>query len=177
MRATLQQRISRFCQITGSAFFRVGRGRAGGPLVLINRARIHTLAVGARLPTIYNSREYVETGGLMSYGPNWPDRWRRAADIVDKIFRGAKPADIPDMKPWADGPTVRAVADDIVRAEFYRSYLAHGATPEAKQAAKQKAYKRATHDAQASGLIGVLNIEGEAVLWLASPKDGPAQNA
>jgi putative tryptophan/tyrosine transport system substrate-binding protein len=69
------------------------------PLVLTNRARIHTLALGARLPTIYNSREYVETGGLMSYGPNWPDRWRRAADIVDKILRGAKPADIPVEQP------------------------------------------------------------------------------
>ena len=65
------------------------------PLVITNRARIHTLAMGARLPTIYNSREYVEAGGLMSYGPNWPDRWRRAAEIVDKILRGAKPADIP----------------------------------------------------------------------------------
>src|SRR6516225_7848328 len=58
------------------------------PLVITNRARIHTLAIGARLPTIYNSREYVETGGLMSYGPNWPDRWRRAAEMVDKILRG-----------------------------------------------------------------------------------------
>jgi putative ABC transport system substrate-binding protein len=69
------------------------------PLIITNRARIHTLAMGARLPTIYNSREYVETGGLMSYGPNWPDRWRRAADIVDKILRGAKPADIPVEQP------------------------------------------------------------------------------
>jgi putative tryptophan/tyrosine transport system substrate-binding protein len=69
------------------------------PLVITNRARIHTLAMGARLPTIYNSREYVEAGGLMSYGPNWPDRWKRAAEIVDKILRGAKPADIPVEQP------------------------------------------------------------------------------
>jgi putative ABC transport system substrate-binding protein len=69
------------------------------PLVLTNRARIHTLALGARLPAIYNSREYVETGGLMSYGPNWVDRWTRTAEIVDKILRGTKPADIPVEQP------------------------------------------------------------------------------
>jgi putative ABC transport system substrate-binding protein len=69
------------------------------PLVITNRARIHTLTIGARLPTIYNSREYVETGGLMSYGPNWLDRWKRAAEIVDKILRGTKPGDIPVEQP------------------------------------------------------------------------------
>jgi putative ABC transport system substrate-binding protein len=100
------------------------------PLVITNRARIHTLAMGARLPTIYNSREYVETGGLMSYGPNWPDRWRRAAEIVDKILRGAKPADIPVEQPTkfdlvinlttakvlglAVPPSVLAVADEVI---------------------------------------------------------------
>jgi putative ABC transport system substrate-binding protein len=100
------------------------------PLVITNRARIHTLAIGARLPTIYNSREYVETGGLMSYGPNWPDRWRRAAEIVDKILRGAKPADIPVEQPTkfdliinlttakvlglAVPPSLIAVADEVI---------------------------------------------------------------
>ena len=69
------------------------------PLVVANRARIHTLAMAARLPTIYSSREYVEAGGLMSYGLNVPDLFRRAADIVDKILRGAKPADIPVTQP------------------------------------------------------------------------------
>jgi putative tryptophan/tyrosine transport system substrate-binding protein len=69
------------------------------PLIITNRARIHTLAMGARLATIYNSREYVETGGLMSYGPNFPDQWRRTAGIVDKILRGAKPSDIPVEQP------------------------------------------------------------------------------
>jgi putative ABC transport system substrate-binding protein len=44
-------------------------------------------------------REYVEAGGLMCYGPNWPDMWRQAADLVDKILRGAKPADIPVQQP------------------------------------------------------------------------------
>ena len=69
------------------------------PLVVANRARIHTLAMAARLPTIYSSREYVEAGGLMSYGSNVLDQFRRAADIVDKILRGAKPTDIPVEQP------------------------------------------------------------------------------
>jgi putative tryptophan/tyrosine transport system substrate-binding protein len=69
------------------------------PLVVTNRARIHTLAMSARLPTIYNSREYVEAGGLMSYGPNFSDQWRRTAEIVDKILRGAKAGDIPVEQP------------------------------------------------------------------------------
>jgi ABC-type uncharacterized transport system substrate-binding protein len=69
------------------------------PLVNTNRARIHTLAMGARLPAIYNAKEHVEAGGLMSYGPNFPELYRRAADYVDKILRGAKPADIPVEQP------------------------------------------------------------------------------
>src|SRR5262245_55590761 len=68
-------------------------------LVNTNRARIHTLAMGARLPTVYNSREQVEAGGLMSYGPNYPALFRRAAEFVDKILRGAKPGDIPVEQP------------------------------------------------------------------------------
>ena len=72
---------------------------AGDPLMNTNRVRINTLALGARLPTMYSHREYVEAGGLMSYGPNFPDLFRRAADYVDKILRGAKPADIPVEQP------------------------------------------------------------------------------
>ena len=64
-----------------------------------NRIRINTLALGARLPTMHGLREYVESGGLMSYGPNFPDLYRRAADYVDKILRGAKPADLPVEQP------------------------------------------------------------------------------
>jgi len=60
-------------------------------LVTTNRVRISTLALGARLPTMHVSREHVEAGGLMSYGPNFPDLYRRAADNVDKILRGTKP--------------------------------------------------------------------------------------
>jgi putative tryptophan/tyrosine transport system substrate-binding protein len=68
-------------------------------LVGANRIRINTLSLGARLPTIYNSREYVELGGLLSYGPSYPDLFRRAAEFVDKILRGAKPGDIPVEQP------------------------------------------------------------------------------
>jgi putative ABC transport system substrate-binding protein len=69
------------------------------PLLGANRVRIQTLAMGARLPTIHISRDYVEAGGLMSYGPNYPDLYRRAADLVDRILRGAKPGDIPVEQP------------------------------------------------------------------------------
>jgi putative tryptophan/tyrosine transport system substrate-binding protein len=69
------------------------------PLLATNRIHINTLAVGARLPTMHGHRDYVEAGGLMSYGPNLSDQFRRAADYVDKILRGAKPADIPVEQP------------------------------------------------------------------------------
>jgi putative tryptophan/tyrosine transport system substrate-binding protein len=69
------------------------------PLVSSNRARINTLALAARLPTMHGFRELVETGGLLSYGPTFPDLYARAADFVDKILRGAKPADIPVEQP------------------------------------------------------------------------------
>ena len=71
----------------------------GAPLLTTARTRISILAVGARLPTVHGFREYAEAGGLMSYGPNLPDLFRRAADYVDKILRGAKPADIPVEQP------------------------------------------------------------------------------
>jgi ABC-type uncharacterized transport system substrate-binding protein len=69
------------------------------PLLFANRIRINILALSARLPTLHALREYVEAGGLISYGTNWPDQWRRAADYVDKILRGAKPADLPVQQP------------------------------------------------------------------------------
>jgi putative tryptophan/tyrosine transport system substrate-binding protein len=65
------------------------------PLIFTNRVRIHTLAMAARLPTIYDYGEYVEAGGLISYGPSMRSLFRRAAEYVDKILRGAKPGDIP----------------------------------------------------------------------------------
>jgi putative ABC transport system substrate-binding protein len=99
------------------------------PLVLTNRARINTLVMGARLPTIYNSREYVETGGLMSYGPKLAGPME-ADRRDDKILRGTKPADIPVEQPtkfdlvinlttakvlgFAVPPPLLAIADEVI---------------------------------------------------------------
>ena len=69
------------------------------PLLTTNRRRVVTLALGARLPAMFGFREYVEAGGLMSYGPNFPDLFRRAAEYVDKILRGVKPSDLPVEEP------------------------------------------------------------------------------
>ena len=85
--------------------FEAFKGRADAiyicndPLVTTNRIRISTLAMGVRLPTMFNVREFVEVGGLISYGPNFLYLYRRAADFVDKILRGTKPADIPVEQP------------------------------------------------------------------------------
>jgi putative ABC transport system substrate-binding protein len=69
------------------------------PLVAANRTRIITLALSARLPTMFNSRDHVKAGGLISYGPNFLDLFRRAAELVDRILKGTKPADIPVEQP------------------------------------------------------------------------------
>jgi ABC-type uncharacterized transport system substrate-binding protein len=85
--------------------FEAFKGRAealyicNDPLVTTNRSRINTLALGMGLPTMYNVREFIEAGGLMSYGPNFLVLYRRAADFADKILRGVKPADIPVEQP------------------------------------------------------------------------------
>jgi putative ABC transport system substrate-binding protein len=81
------------------------KGRVDGlyvcsdPLITTHRVRINTLAIGLKLPTLHAFREYVQDGGLMSYGPNLPDLFRRSGDYVDKILRGVKPADIPIEQP------------------------------------------------------------------------------
>jgi len=71
------------------------------PVLLAHGARINALAQVARLPTMHGVREMVESGGLMSYGPDWTDMWRRSADVVDKILRGTRPGDIPVQQPTA----------------------------------------------------------------------------
>jgi putative tryptophan/tyrosine transport system substrate-binding protein len=68
-------------------------------LVAANRTRLVTLALGARLPTIFVTGNFAREGALMSYGPSIPDLFRRTADLVDKILRGAKPADLPVEQP------------------------------------------------------------------------------
>jgi putative ABC transport system substrate-binding protein len=69
------------------------------PLTLFHRDRIIEMAAKSRVPAMYEDREFVEAGGLMSYGPSIPDNYRRAAVYVDKILKGAKPADIPVEQP------------------------------------------------------------------------------
>jgi putative ABC transport system substrate-binding protein len=88
-----------------SAFETAVNGRAnavlvlGSPVNFNNRTLVAELAVRSRLPVIHSNTEYVEAGGLMTYGPNYPDLYRRAATYVDKILKGAKPADLPVEQP------------------------------------------------------------------------------
>ena len=68
-------------------------------LINNNRDRINALALAAKLPTVYGEKPYAEAGGLIAYGPQIPVMFKRAAEIVDKILKGAKPADIPVEQP------------------------------------------------------------------------------
>jgi putative tryptophan/tyrosine transport system substrate-binding protein len=97
---------------------------ATDPLLFTNRIRFNTLALGARLPTIFGSREYVDSGGLVSYGPNWTDLFRRAADYVDKILRGTKPGDLPIEQPTKFDLIVNLKTAKAVGVEFSPSLLA-----------------------------------------------------
>jgi len=72
---------------------------ASDPLVNTHRIHINSLALAAQLPSMHGFREFVEAGGLMSYGANFADMFRRAADLVDKILRGVKPGEIPVEQP------------------------------------------------------------------------------
>jgi ABC-type uncharacterized transport system substrate-binding protein len=105
-----------------------GRGDAlyvaSDQLTLSNRTRIHILALGARLPTIYNSRDYVEGGGLLSYGPSFSDLFRRAAEYVDKILRGAKPADLPVEQPTRFDLAINLITAKAIGLELRATLLA-----------------------------------------------------
>ena len=85
--------------------FEALKGRAealyvvGESLTSANHVRINSFALAAGLPTIFLNRAGLETGGLMSYGPNFPSLYRRAGELVDKILRGTKPGDIPVEQP------------------------------------------------------------------------------
>jgi putative tryptophan/tyrosine transport system substrate-binding protein len=95
----------------------------GDPLVFTKRIQISILAVGARLPTIYPGREYVEPGGLLSYGANFPDLWRRAAGYIDKILRGAKPADIPVEQPTKFDLVINLTTAKVLGLTIPESFL------------------------------------------------------
>jgi ABC-type uncharacterized transport system substrate-binding protein len=82
------------------------------PFTTTNRVGILTLALGARLPTMFGFQEMVEAGGLISYGPDFLELWRRAADYADKVLRGTKPADIP-----VEQPTKFALAVNLTTAK------------------------------------------------------------
>src|SRR5262245_45623901 len=94
------------------------------PLVNTNRVRIITLALGARLPTMHGSRDHVEAGGLMSLGPNYPNLFRRTADFVDRILRGARPADIPVEQPTKFELVVNVITATALGLELPPTLLA-----------------------------------------------------
>jgi putative ABC transport system substrate-binding protein len=105
LRATLQPLELRGLDDVEPAFAAMKAERASALIVLRNplttthRARIVDLAATSRLPAMYGDREFVDAGGLMSYGVNIADLWGRAATYVDKILKGAKPADLPVEQP------------------------------------------------------------------------------
>ena len=105
LRAKIQVVEARGATDLPGAFRAVTRGRADGLVALddglffVERGQIARLASVSRLPAAYGFREIAEAGGLMVYGPNLQDQWRRAAAYVAKILKGAKPADLPVEQP------------------------------------------------------------------------------
>jgi len=96
----------------------------GDPLFTSNRLRINTLALGARLPTMHATREQVDAGGLISYGTNLTDLFRRAGDYVDKILRGAKPADLPVEQPTKFDLVINLITAKALGLEIPATVLA-----------------------------------------------------
>jgi putative tryptophan/tyrosine transport system substrate-binding protein len=94
------------------------------PLLTTNRTRVAILAVGARLPTIHGAREHVEAGGLISYGASFPALFRRGAEYVDKILRGAKPADLPIEQPTKFDLVVNLISAKALGLTIPHSLLA-----------------------------------------------------
>jgi ABC-type uncharacterized transport system substrate-binding protein len=93
------------------------------PLMNTHRVQISTAALDARLPTMSGIRAYVEAGGLMSYGPNFPDLFRRAAEYADKILRGAKPADLPVEQPTKFDLVLNLTTAKVLGLEVKDSFL------------------------------------------------------
>jgi putative tryptophan/tyrosine transport system substrate-binding protein len=93
-------------------------------LVSANRTRIFTLATSARLPTIVNNREHAEAGALMSYGPNFHALFRRAAEYVDKILRGAKAGDLPIEQPTNYDLVINVITAKAIGLEISPTLLA-----------------------------------------------------
>jgi putative ABC transport system substrate-binding protein len=95
----------------------------GDALINANLTRILILAAGAHLPTIFNSRDYVRAGGLISYGPSFPAMFRRAAELVDKILRGTKPGDIPVEQPTKFEFVLNLTTAKAIRLDFPESLV------------------------------------------------------
>jgi putative tryptophan/tyrosine transport system substrate-binding protein len=96
----------------------------GDALVIANHARINTLALSARMATMHDARAFVQGGGLMAYGANFPDMFRRAAEIVDKILRGAKPAEIPVEQPTKFDLVINVITARALGLEIPATLLA-----------------------------------------------------
>jgi putative ABC transport system substrate-binding protein len=93
-------------------------------LVNSNRTRIITLALSARLPTIFNTRDLVQAGGLMSYGPNYLAQFRHTAEYVDKILRGTKPGDLPVEQPTKFDLVINLTTAKSLGLEVPHAFLA-----------------------------------------------------
>jgi hypothetical protein len=118
--------------------------------------------------------DWEKTPGPKSFSTSKEDaRWTKSLRMLRQALMNTLIDHGQDRRPWADGPTVRAVDADLVRNEFYRTHLAEG-TPEQKQAAKQKAFRRAVNDAQAKKLVGILDDGNKVWMWLAAQKDEPS---
>jgi putative ABC transport system substrate-binding protein len=102
---TIQHWEARTAEDFDSVFAAMGKQRPDGlyvlpsPLMLANQKRTVGFALKSRLPSVYGTREFVDVGGLMYYGADFADSYRRAATYVDKILKGAKPADLPVEQP------------------------------------------------------------------------------
>ena len=120
------------------------------PLIVTKRVSISTLAAAARLPTVHSTREYVEAGGLLSYGPNYAHLFWRAGNYVDKILRGAKPGDLPVEQP------TKFELVNLTTAIPPISWAVPGYEPQTPQFAPQPAY------GQSAGLDGA-SLGGDPV--------------
>ena len=95
-----------------------------GPLFHAERRRIAELALKHKLPAIYGAADYVEAGGLLAYGPSYPELFRRAAFYVDKILKGAKPGDLPIEQPTTFELVINANTARALGVAFPPSVLA-----------------------------------------------------
>ncbi len=113
-----------------SAFLAIVQGRADAvlvlttPLFIAGAQRLAELALTHKLPSVFGPRDHVEAGGLMSYWPDTVDSWRRGAIYVDKILKGANPADLPVQQPTRFELVINLKTADALGLTIPRSILA-----------------------------------------------------